>query len=116
MSGNKPAMRRNILLHLFEHLKDRYDIELPSSILTTGAIQDREIDALLAFKSDAKLDELRGALTRLENDTFGTCIGCKGQLSKALLESDPTTRLCPECEDNIAHNGAEGFATHTHMW
>lgn len=112
MRGTKPAMRRSILRHLVEHLKVMYDLELPVELLSTGTIPDSEIDALVAFRSDAKLDELREALARLEDGSFGTCLACKAEMNQALLDHDPTVRFCTECERNFRHHRQRHMTTH----
>jgi len=98
MPKSRRAMRRAVLLRLFSHLKPHFNFELPENVDSLGAISDQEIDALLSFRSDYELDELRGALTRIENGTYGICLSCKRLLRQALLDREPTRRLCPECE------------------
>jgi RNA polymerase-binding transcription factor DksA len=101
------VMRITILSRLWEHLKDEYSLEFPRSTFVSGRNSDGEIDAILAFKSDPRLDELRGALSRLKNGTYGTCIRCKRQISQAALDSDPAQRLCPDCERELSFQYAE---------
>jgi RNA polymerase-binding transcription factor DksA len=107
-------MRQLILSHLYAHLKAAYDLELPEEAFREDTITDREIDASLAFKSDSKLDELLGALVRLENGTFGNCIGCKEPISQSILDRDPTRRICPKCERAFthAHHGRDAARLH----
>ena len=107
MGGSIQAMRRVVLSSLFEHLKLNYDFERPADAFVTGQISDREVDILLAYKSDPKLGELRDALARLEKGTYGICIGCKQELSRADLEHDPARRICPQCESTFAHGSPE---------
>jgi RNA polymerase-binding transcription factor DksA len=61
-----------------------------------------ELNALLAFRSDSKLEELRCALTRLDNDRFGICIGCKTLIEGSLLLNDPGRRICLRCEGELS--------------
>lgn len=70
-----------------------------------------EIDGILAFKSDSRLDELRGALERLENGTYGTCIGCKRQIRQADLDKDLTRRVCDRCEREFINRLVETHAS-----
>ena len=107
MGGSIQAMRRVVLSNLFEHLKLNYDFERPADAFVTGQISDREVDILLAYKSDPKLGELRDALARMEKGTYGICIGCKQELSRADLERDPARRICPHCESTFAHGSSE---------
>jgi RNA polymerase-binding transcription factor DksA len=64
----------------------------------------REIHALMAFRNDPILEELRGALSRVDNGTFGICLGCKRTMAPALLTNDPMRRFCFECEGKLNHH------------
>jgi RNA polymerase-binding transcription factor DksA len=96
-------MRRLILCRLSVHLKEYYDIEWTGDPLADGTTLMHEVEAVLAFKSDAVLDELRCALERLEDGTFGACLCCKQAIDRRLLDADPTRRVCSECEREFAH-------------
>jgi len=109
MIKSTSVRRRAILSHLFDHLKSSYDIELPRETLAGGLMSDRDIDAVLAFKSDAELDELRSALSRLENGTYGFCLRCRHQMSSSLLTHDPARRICPQCEREVLLSPAIGM-------
>jgi RNA polymerase-binding transcription factor DksA len=73
-----------------------------------GRLNLHQIDALLAFKSDPKLDELRAALDRLEHGTYGVCITCKHPISREILQRDPGRRICPHCEQGFNHGANLG--------
>jgi RNA polymerase-binding transcription factor DksA len=96
-------MRRSIVGYLVERLNAAYDLDLefPDGNQAIDGISNQEIDALLSFRSDSKLDELRAALTRFDNGTFGICIGCKNRMDWSLLLCDPGRRVCPNCEDDF---------------
>jgi len=98
MVKSKRAMRRAILSRLFEHLVDTYGIDVSRETFLSGSFGMHQIDALLAFKSDPLIDELRSALGRLEEGTYGICMTCKKPLLQQLLNEDPARRLCGECE------------------
>jgi RNA polymerase-binding transcription factor DksA len=66
-----------------------------------GAFSPHEMEGILSFKSDAHLEELRNALTRIEQGTFGVCISCKHRISRESLYNDPVRRMCPECEQRF---------------
>jgi RNA polymerase-binding transcription factor DksA len=105
MAASKLAMRRVILSNLFEYLRTNYDFERPPDSFLSGQISDRDIDIVLAYKSDHRLGELREALARVENGTYGQCIGCKRPLSRGDLKEDPAKRICVACEEsfNMCH-------------
>jgi DnaK suppressor protein len=95
---SKRVLRRAILVRLYDHLQDAYGVEWPRESFVGGQLSLREIDALLSFKSDPRIDELRGALDRLEEGSFGRCLACKKDIDQELLEVDPAMRLCEQCE------------------
>jgi RNA polymerase-binding transcription factor DksA len=98
MKKSKRTMRRVILRSMYHHLHEYYNIGLPEQEFTSGQMSLYQIDALLAFKTDPRLDELRSALDRLEDDVYGTCIRCKEGISQLALDDDPARRFCQECE------------------
>ncbi|HUI11757.1 MAG TPA: hypothetical protein VL221_15595 [Bacteroidota bacterium] len=117
MAPGDAAKRRIILSSLFEYLKLNYDFERPTEDIESGQLSDNEVDVALSYKSDSRLGELRQALKRLENGTYGVCIRCKRALSGAELADDPAKRVCPSCEASmsmgqIAVHGSPAFRPH----
>jgi RNA polymerase-binding transcription factor DksA len=104
MEGNQTmkvyrfVMRRSIVALLVDRLKESHDLEFPSGSHALDEISNYEIEALLSIRSDPQIDELRRALDRLDNCTFGICIGCKRRIDWSLLLRDPCRRVCPDCE------------------
>jgi RNA polymerase-binding transcription factor DksA len=109
MKTSKRVMRRIILSTLYDHLRDQYAVPYSRDIIVDGELSYHEIDALLAFKSDPRLEELRNALDRLEEGTYGICIGCKSSISQALLNRDPAQRLCSSCEQRLVSHVAHQY-------
>ena len=101
MNRSHEAMRGAIIGQLFEHLNTEYGLEGPTATPSTDQVSNHDLDAILAFRSDRTLDELRNALLRLENGTYGTCIVCKQQMTQDLLDHDPTQRVCPGCAKKL---------------
>ena len=95
---NPWAMRRIILRNLYKHLQKEYSNGPSQEFLVGSQLTPHQIDAMCAFKSDPYLDELRGALVRLDDGTFGICIRCKGEISKEALSTNPVRRVCEDCE------------------
>ena len=116
MQRSERAMRLVIVSHLFEHLRRAYQIEWPRKAFKNGQISDGEIDALLAFKTDPKLDSLRGALVRLKERTFGLCLNCKQEIVQRLLDLDPGRRLCTGCEHRLNHRPLGAFFSKRLSW
>jgi hypothetical protein len=109
MKKSKRVMRRAVLVSLYDHLQDAYGLEWAREAFVDGQLSLSEVDALLAFKSDPRIDELRGALDRLQSETFGMCLACKGRIDQELLDADPAQRLCLHCERLYNH-----IVMHTH--
>jgi hypothetical protein len=98
MTMSTQAMRSAILARLYDHLQENYSIAWSKELFRDGGLSVHDIDAVLSFKSDPRLDELRNALDRLEVGTFGVCISCKRDIAEDVLQSNPTQRICAECE------------------
>lgn len=112
MKKSSRHLRRVILSKVYTHLKEHYSISLPDDFSLENRISLHQLDAILAFKSDAHLDELRAAFERLEEGTFGFCLSCKDRIDDDLIDADPTRRMCRRCERAYSHVEArhEGVA------
>lgn len=61
-----------------------------------------ENDEVLGALDDAgrkELVQIRGALKRLDDGTFGTCERCGKPISKARLDALPMAELCIQCAE-----------------
>jgi len=58
------------------------------------SIDQNNLDAHLAFKGDPQLNELRLALYRMKEGTYGNCIYCKKPISVEILRRSPTAHFC----------------------
>ncbi len=96
-------MRHVILGRLYTHLQDQYSIILPEAISLEDRISLHQLDAMLAFRSDRLLNELRAALARIEVGTFGLCLSCKEEIDEDVMDHDPTRRMCDRCERVYSH-------------
>jgi RNA polymerase-binding transcription factor len=59
---------------------------------------DREIDYTLEASDGRLLAAIDGALARIENGTYGTCVNCGAQIAPERLEAMPWATLCIECK------------------
>ena len=107
---SKRAMRRIILSRLFDDLQERYSIDFTKEWFTTLSLY--EVDAVLSFKSESSLDELRQALDRLEEGTFGICISCKTEIGQEILDANPAQRFCTDCEMMLARHVYTSVESH----
>jgi len=106
------AMRRVVLRRLFDVLEQRYGIELDRVAFSADSVSLHEIDAALSFKSDPCLEELRGALDRIDDGSYGVCIGCKTPIGWRLLVDEPARRMCEKCEQEYNHSSSEFMPAH----
>jgi len=70
--------------------RDTYDIASDE--------RDREINLLLGDRERKKLQQVDGALARVEKGEYGECEECGGEIAPGRLEAMPFTRLCVTCQ------------------
>lgn len=54
-------------------------------------------------KQVARLQEVEGALKRIEDGSYGECLDCGGDIPRARLEAYPTARRCTQCQARREH-------------
>ncbi len=59
-------------------------------VLTNDAIVD---------ELEVRLVNVKDALKRIKDGTYGFCANCKKEIEKERLEANPAARLCIECEE-----------------
>lgn len=95
MQSDSKHFRRVILRKLYSYLQQNYPGTFTETIRIEGF---HRLDSLLAFKSDSYLEQLRAALSRLDEGTFGVCLNCKKEIDAESMDADPTCRMCKRCE------------------
>jgi DnaK suppressor protein len=68
------------------------EAEVATSDVDPGSPSDLSIDEV-----DRLLDEVEGALARLDDGTYGTCAACGGPIDDGYLAGSPTARTCEAC-------------------
>jgi hypothetical protein len=96
------SMRKAVLSRMFDVLERTYGITVRREEFIGGSLSPHEIEGILSFKSDPRLDELHDALHRIEEGTYGVCIGCKHDIGQPILKEDPTRRMCNVCEQEYS--------------
>jgi len=112
MRKSTRAMRRVVLCQMFDLLEQRYGIELDRASFVADGVSLHEIDAALSFKSDPCLEELRGALDRIDDGSYGVCIGCKTAIDWRLLVEEPARRMCEKCEKDYNRSSSVFMPAH----
>lgn len=105
-------MRNLVLSRMFDLLDQTYVIDIDREEFAGERVPLHEIDAVLAFKSDPHLDELRGALERIDDGSYGACIGCKTEIDQRLLDEEPARRICAKCETEYNRSSSVSMETH----
>jgi hypothetical protein len=103
MTKSKRVMRRQILSLLYDRLQNQSYVFYARETFLSGELSLHDIDAMLAFRSDPCLEELRHALDRLDSGTYGMCLGCKSSINQDALDAEPTRRICSSCEEKFVH-------------
>jgi DnaK suppressor protein len=55
------------------------------------------LDRMMAFRTSPWFYEIRAALRRIEEGSYGTCLMCKASIPFDFLARRPTARLCLHC-------------------
>ncbi|HEY4613629.1 MAG TPA: hypothetical protein VII11_11655 [Bacteroidota bacterium] len=71
---------------------------LPADAANEEALRAISKSGLLDFCSDSTSKDVRDALKRLEQGTYGLCLRCGQELTADQLEGDPTVRFCTRCK------------------
>jgi RNA polymerase-binding protein DksA len=59
---------------------------------------DREIDYTLEENEERAIAAIDAALQRIEDGTYGTCLGCGQPIASERLEAVPWTTQCIDCK------------------
>jgi DnaK suppressor protein len=72
----------------------------PVELVDQAAVEtDRRLFVEFKKRQDNRLRELKDALARIENDTYGTCMECEEDIPIQRLLARPTTKLCIGCQE-----------------
>lgn len=84
-----------------EHLRNE-DRTLPKDWADLGQfLENDEVLEALELRSRERVDELHGAIARIEDGTYHTCASCGGKIEEGRLEVLPTTALCAQCAREV---------------
>lgn len=64
-----------------------------------SATFERELDMTLEENLRRELSEVRSALSRIDEGTYGTCERCGGAIPDERLEAVPTASMCIQCKE-----------------
>src|SRR3954467_4608885 len=66
----------------------------------TDAFEQEFTLSLMEHDGDA-LEQIEGALVRIEDGLYGVCVECEGKIPKARLEVLPHTPYCVKCAEKL---------------
>lgn len=72
--------------------------EVGDSIDLATEERDREFYQLLGERERIKLQKIKEALERIDNDEYGTCEECGSEIKKQRLMAMPFATLCIDCK------------------
>lgn len=61
------------------------------------AINDKSVAEAMLAKSERRLDRLNNALTRIDKESFGTCVHCNKEISYGRMQAIPESLVCVPC-------------------
>jgi len=95
-AGDEAGNLSKLPLHIADLGSDSYDQELAISLL--------ENDNQIA-------EDIKSALDRIDNGTFGRCAECDAAISKERLNALPFTPYCIDCARELEQAGEAGRNT-----
>jgi DnaK suppressor protein len=76
----------------------------PDALDEVQLAAEREL-ATRNLERDSKVHrDVRAALQRIEQGTYGICLGCEEEISSKRLRAVPWTSLCISCQEQADHN------------
>ncbi len=73
-------------------------IRFPDLVDRATAEQERDIELRIIERHTALRGEVRMALEKIKNGTYGVCASCGEEIESERLEALPVTSLCIECK------------------
>lgn len=95
-------MAAEVSRHLRE--KDRVDVLVERSAETCykeTLVGQREMALQSLDRNSLLLREVRAALDRIDDDKYGRCLKCEGEISEARLRALPYARHCLSCQEQM---------------
>jgi DnaK suppressor protein len=91
-------------------LRNRVDIAIQKSADQMDEIQyatERDLAIQNVDRDSALLREVKAALRRIQDATFGTCIDCEEAISSKRLAAVPWAARCIQCQEAADQYGPE---------
>ena len=82
-----------------KRLQEQFD-EVTGEIRDHSDLGDLEVDPAIRGSEEKLLEKIELALKRLEEGSYGKCIGCDADISSDRLDAKPSVSLCTKCQEN----------------
>lgn len=92
------AVRQKLIAQLME---EAHPIPAGWEGTPEEAVSLKAIDRMMAFRSHPLFHEIRAALERMEDGTYGQCTLCRDAIPKESLINLPTVRFCHRCGERL---------------
>lgn len=104
------ADRKKVLLARLEELEARLhgiedELEAPQARDWGEAAVEREDEEVLEEMSDTsqqEIEQVRAALARIEDGSYGFCVKCGKEIAPARLDIVPATPFCAACASSVS--------------
>jgi DnaK suppressor protein len=97
-------------VELARALRTRDDIVIEKSADQTDEIQyasERDLAIRNVDRQSTLLRDIKAALLRIHDGSFGTCVDCECAISQKRLVAVPWALRCIQCQDAADQNGQE---------
>ena len=75
---------------------------VPSHMADMGSDTYEQDNTILLMNNEGEtLNQIEGALERIENGVYGSCIECEGKIPKMRLKAIPYTPYCVKCASEL---------------
>ena len=102
-------LARQAELELFVRNREGIAIEKsPDALDEVQHAAERELAIRNLDRESQLLRNVRGALRRIDEGTFGVCLHCEEDISAKRLAAVPWTPFCIQCQETADRNQADG--------
>jgi DnaK suppressor protein len=99
LRGDVSAMADAALRKSGAESSDASSMPIHMAELGSGNFEQEFTLSLMATEEDT-LEMIEGALERIEEGTYGRCVGCDGVVPKTRLNAIPYTPVCIKCAES----------------
>jgi|SRR5215469_1317207 len=83
----------------------------PDALDETQFAAERELSTRNLERQSHLLRNIRAALNRIEEGSYGTCLECEEEISHKRLQAMPWAALCIACQEATDQNRQRNFVT-----